>query len=112
MNYKVVTLAVTGHANKIHYTGEIVTDHHFPVGTAERLVQSGHLKPIGDMPMKSKMMPQAPISFTAGPESKAKIGIGITTCARPEIFERTLAQIKNFSQRNSACTTIIYINDD
>jgi hypothetical protein len=48
MNYKVVSLTVSGLGKKIHRNGDTVTDADFPQGRAKELVKLGFLKEAGE----------------------------------------------------------------
>ena len=48
MDYKVKALSVLGLNNRIYSSGDIVTEHCFPAGNADKLVLSGFLEKIGD----------------------------------------------------------------
>jgi hypothetical protein len=58
MNYKVVSLTVSGLGKKIHRNGDIVTDADFPTGRAKELVKLGFLKEAGESEVKKVELPE------------------------------------------------------
>jgi hypothetical protein len=46
--YRVIALAVSGLSSKIHRSGEVVREDHFPPGRAADLVKQGFLMPLSD----------------------------------------------------------------
>jgi hypothetical protein len=102
MQYIVKTLAVTGFSNKIHHSGAEVSDADFPSGVAERMLQSGHLR-YKEIPVSKQTTARKRQHI-----DKPIIGIGITTCGRKDVFQKTMVEIGRFAPAGA----VIFVNDD
>ena len=60
-HYKVIALSVGGPGNQIFHSGMIVTDEHFQLGHADKLVKSGYLEEI--KPKKADKIEEPPPAF-------------------------------------------------